>query len=206
MMLATPPIDGALCGNCIVKPKKFRIARSAMVYNQQSMAIIHRFKYDGKIQLAAPLGGLLLNTYLRYWPAEAIDLILPVPLHIKKFRRRGFNQSYLMIDGCKAIAAAKTWAVFHERLRTDVLIRNRATAPQTGLGRRQRLKNIKGVFSVRRPEVVKGRRALVVDDVYTTGATVNECAFMLLNAGAVQVDVLTLARAVQHPIDLKPIG
>jgi ComF family protein len=205
-MLATPPIDGALCGNCIVKPKEFRIARSAMVYNHQSMAIIHRFKYDGKIQLAAPLGGLLLNTYLRYWPAETIDLILPVPLHIKKFRRRGFNQAYLMISACKAISGEKPFAGFHKRLRTDVLIRNRATVPQTGLGRRQRLKNIKGVFSVCLPEAVKGRRALVVDDVYTTGSTVNECARTLLDAGAANVDVLTLARAVEHPIDLKPIG
>jgi predicted amidophosphoribosyltransferase len=77
-----------------------------------------------------------------------------------------------------------------------VLIRSKATVPQTGLNRRQRLKNVKGVFSLRFPEKICGKKLLVVDDVYTTGATVNECARILLKFGAEQVDVLTLARAI----------
>ena len=185
-----------LCGDCIIRPKKFRMARSAMVYDQQSMAIIHRFKYAGKIQLARPFGVLLLNTYLRYWHPENVDLIIPVPLHSKKFRRRGFNQAYLMVDSCKAIPSLDELNAFSRHLDRDVIVRSRSTEPQTGLGRRQRLNNIKGAFSVRLPEAVRGRNVLVVDDVYTTGATVDECARSLLNAGAVQVDVLTLARAI----------
>jgi ComF family protein len=187
--------DNHLCGDCIKHPRKFRMARAAMVYDQQSMAIIHRFKYAGKTQLAKPFGGLLLNTYLRYWQSEAIDLILPVPLHGQKFRRRGFNQSYLMVDCWRAVAALNPLKAPPTRLRTDVLNRNKATASQTGLGRQQRLKNVKGAFSVRLPAAVHARKILVVDDVYTTGATVDECARALLAAGAAQVDVLTLARA-----------
>ncbi|MGD8611048.1 MAG: ComF family protein [Desulfobacterales bacterium] len=196
MMFNQPQNDEHLCGDCISQPKKFRMARAAMVYDQQSMAIIHRFKYAGKTQLARPFGGLLLNTYLRYWQHEAIDLILPVPLHNQKFRYRGFNQSYLMVDRWKTISALNPLAASHTRLETDVLSRSKATVPQTGLGRRQRLKNVRGAFSVRLPEMVYGRKILVVDDVYTTGATVDECARSLLAAGAAQVDVLTLARAV----------
>jgi predicted amidophosphoribosyltransferase len=77
-----------------------------------------------------------------------------------------------------------------------VLSRSKATAPQTGLGRQQRLKNVKGAFIVRLPKTVHARKVLVIDDVYTTGATIDECARSLLEAGAAQVDVLTLARAI----------
>jgi ComF family protein len=196
ILFKQPHIDNHLCGDCILQPKLFRMARAAMVYDQQSMAIIHRFKYAGKTQLARPFGGLMHYAYSRYWRHDAIDLIIPVPLHNQKFRCRGFNQSYLMVASWKAMATAKPPLTHNQSLRTDVLIRNRATAPQTGLGRRQRSKNIKGAFSVRRPEAVKGKTVLLVDDVYTTGATVDECARMLLHAGAALVDVLTLARAI----------
>lgn len=196
VMFKQAPNDNHLCGDCIMQPKKFRMARAAMVYDQQSMAIIHRFKYAGKTQLSKPFGGLLLNTFLRYWQGEAIDLILPVPLHRQKLRHRGFNQSYLMVDYWKRISALNPLAAPHTHLRTDVLSRSKATASQTGLGRQQRLKNVKGAFKVRLPETVHARKVLVVDDVYTTGATVNECACSLLGAGAAQVDVLTLARAI----------
>ena len=131
-----------------------------------------------------------------YTPQEAIDLVLPVPLHRQKFRYRGFNQSYLMVDGWKTMAALDPLTAPLPPLRKDVLSRSKATASQTGLGRQQRLKNIKGAFKVRLPDTVHDRRVLVVDDVYTTGATVDECARSLLAAGAAQVDVLTLARAI----------
>jgi ComF family protein len=185
-----------LCGDCLIQPKKFRMARAAMVYDHHLMAVIHRFKYAGKTGLAKPLGRLILGAYLRYWHHQEIDLILPVPLHAKKMRRRGFNQSYLLIDACKSISKPMVDKLTTIAVKTDVLLRNKATLPQTGLGRKQRLVNIKGAFTVRTPEKVVGKRVLLVDDVYTTGATVNECARMLLNAGARIVDVLTVARAV----------
>ena len=185
-----------LCGDCIARPKKFRMARAAMAFDQQLMAVIHRFKYAAKTQLAKPLGGLMLSVFMRQWEGEEVDFVLPVPLHPQKFRKRGFNQSYLLIRSWKALADAKHITLPDIPIHTDVLIRTRATVPQTGLGRRQRLKNVKGVFSLRFPEKVYGKKLLVVDDVYTTGATVNECARTLLKFGAERVDVLTLARAI----------
>jgi ComF family protein len=185
-----------LCGDCITQPKEFRIARAAVAYDHQLTAVMHRFKYAGKIQLAGPLGGLMRNTYMRHWDRQKVDLILPVPLHAMKFRKRGFNQSYLLIRRWKSISAPLVDNVAGLPVNTDVLIRSKATVSQTGLGRQQRLKNIKGAFRVRIPEKVIAKKLLLVDDVYTTGATVNECARVLLKAGAEQVDVLTAARAM----------
>jgi ComF family protein len=188
--------DNHLCGECLMQPKKFRMARAAMAYDHQLMAVIHRFKYAGKTQLARPLGRLILGVYLRHWQNEKVDLILPIPLHPKKMRRRGFNQSYLLIDSWKSISKPMADELSLIPVKTDVLVRTKATLPQAGLGRQQRLHNIKGAFKVRIPEKVHGKKVLLVDDVYTTGATVNECARMLLKAGAQVVDVLTVARAV----------
>jgi ComF family protein len=185
-----------LCGDCITQPKEFRTARAAVAYDHQLMAVVHRFKYAGKIQLAGPLGGLMLNAYKRFWDREEVDLILPVPLHNAKFRKRGFNQSYLLIRRWKSISAPMVDKVVGIPVNTDILIRSKATVSQTGLGRQQRLKNIKGAFRVKIPEKVIAKKVLLVDDVYTTGATVNECARVLLKAGAERVDVLTVARAM----------
>jgi ComF family protein len=188
--------DDHLCGECLMQPKKFRMARAAMAYDYQLMAVIHRFKYAGKTQLARPLGRLILGVYLQHWQNEKMDLILPIPLHPKKMRRRGFNQSYLLIDSWKSISKPMADKLSLMPVKTDVLVRTKATLPQTGLGRQQRLHNIKGAFKVRIPEKVYGKKVLLVDDVYTTGATVNESARMLLKAGAQVVDVLTVARAL----------
>ena len=185
-----------LCGDCISRPKKFRLARAALAFDKQTMAVVHRFKYAAKTQLARPLGGLMLSVFMRRWDEENVDLILPVPLHPQKMRSRGFNQSYLLIQSLKASASAMHIDLSGIPIHADVLIRNIATVPQTGLDRRRRLKNVAGIFGLRFPDKVYGKKVLVVDDVYTTGATVNECARILLKFGAEQVDVLTLARAM----------
>jgi ComF family protein len=160
------------------------------------MAVIHRFKYADKTQLAWPLGGMMLSAFLCHWEGGQVDRVLPVPLHPRKFRSRGFNQSYLLIHRWKAIARAMQIPLAEISILTDVLIRTKATVPQTGLGRAQRLKNVKDAFRVQFPEKVYGAKVLVVDDVYTTGATANECARTLLKSGAAHVDVLTLARVI----------
>ncbi len=196
MMFNQPQADNAFCSDCMMQPHKFRMARAAIAYDAQSMVMIQRFKYTGKTQLAGPFGALLLYTFLRYWHPESIDLILPVPLHHQKFRRRGFNQAHLMLDQWQKMSTVKISADLCKRLRTDVLLRNKKTVPQTGLGRSERKENIEGAFSVQRSEIIAGKTVLLVDDVYTTGATVNECARLLLQSGAENVDVLTLARAV----------
>jgi ComF family protein len=164
------------------------MARAFGVYDGSLLEAIHRFKYTGKTPLSRPLSLLARETFCQFWGEKAIDLLIPVPLHVKRLRDRGFNQALLL---------AKRWAKL-ENLSLDpfALLRTRWTEPQTSLSRNERKKNIKGAFAVKEPESVRGERLLLVDDVYTTGATVNECARVLMNAGAEFVDVLTLARAV----------
>lgn len=187
--------DNHLCGDCIETVKKFNMARAPFIYDQIMLEVIHRYKYKGKIQLAGALGALLLTAFIKFWDNQQIDCIVPVPLHGKKFRQRGFNQSFLLIKDWM-----KLWPVLIDTMPSpeivrDALKRIRPTAPQIGLGRADRLLNIKGAFVVESNESLENKRVLLVDDVYTTGATVNECARVLLDAGVRSVDILTLARA-----------
>lgn len=184
-----------ICGECLASPKRFGMARSLGVYEQTLLKVIHRMKYDGKIQAARPLGTLLFFALMRYWATCRIDLVLPVPLHAKKMKMRGFNQSFLLVRGWESIAEALKVKVPHITVDRSILVRERWTEPQTGLGRKKRLDNIRNAFGVCDSTKIAGKRILLVDDVYTTGATVDECAKTLLNAGAQQVDVLTLAQA-----------
>ena len=185
-----------LCGDCIKQPKAFHQARAVGLYTPGFMELLHQLKYRGKIQLAEPLGELLRAAFLCYWKENYFDLVVPVPLHKKKMCQRGFNQASLLIDN---------WAKAGERLcgrRIELpvdrkaLVRAKPTAPQTGLGRAARQQNIKRAFKVTEPWRISAKRILLVDDVFTTGATAGECARVLMKAGAERVDVLTLARAV----------
>ena len=152
------------------------------------MEAIHLLKYRKKTSLSRPLSALARETFLQFWDINTIDLLVSVPLHVKRLRERGFNQAHLLM---------KRWAK-QDGIPLDslTLSRGRWTEPQTTLSRAERRKNIKGAFSVRNPKRIKSRKVLLVDDVYTTGATVNECARVLMKAGAEFVDVLTLARAI----------
>ncbi|MEW6542646.1 MAG: ComF family protein [Nitrospirota bacterium] len=146
---------------------------------------IHLLKYRGKVALAATLGDLM-GTAMDQLPA--FDLLVPVPLHPTRLKEREFNQSLLLADR------------LNRRLRLplsyDNLLRVRRTDPQTELTRSARLKNLRRAFAVRRPGDIEGKRILLVDDVLTTGTTVNECAKALRRAGAADVYVYTLARTV----------
>ncbi len=183
------------CGDCITKPKYFRIARAPLVYEQVLMRIIHHFKYNGKLQLTNPLGELLLTAYWLFWEPDAFDIILPVPLHISRFRDRGFNQAYLLVCNWPKVAGRDSKPATGYQVVRDLLIRSRKTQPQSSLGRKQRAAIIKNAFALTDPNMVENKRILLIDDVYTTGATVNECARLLVDNGADSVDVLTLARA-----------
>jgi ComF family protein len=184
------------CGDCSASPKKFRIARAPMVYEQVFTEIIHCYKYKGKIQLARPLGELLLTAFRLFWDKNSIDVVIPVPLHIKRLRQRGFNQAYLLIRHWQTIAGQMRFDLSDFQIERDLLIRTVPTAPQTGLGRRQRAANIKNAFELADAAKIIDKRVLLVDDVYTTGATVDECARLLRRHGAAHVDVLSLARAI----------
>jgi ComF family protein len=176
--------ENHLCGECLASEKPYGMARAAGVYDQALMAIVHAYKYDGRVRLAGPLSELLTAVYARHWQPGTIDLVLPVPLHPARLRERGFNQAYLLV---------RSWGDVVAR---DMLQRTRRTPPQTGLGRNGRLSNVKGAFAVKDPAAVENRHILLVDDVYTTGATVMACARILKQCHAAQVDVLTVGRAV----------
>ena len=152
------------------------------------MEAVHGLKYGKRIPMALPLAAAVRKTFFEHWSSEKVDLLVPVPLHIKRLRERGFNQAYLLV---------MRWAK-RDGVCCDgrLLRRVRWTEPQTTMNRKDRRKNVKGAFAVNRPEAVRGKRIVLVDDVYTTGSTVNECAKVLKKAGAEEVDVLTLARAV----------
>jgi ComF family protein len=184
------------CGECISEPKYFRIARAPLVYEKILTKVIHCFKYQGKVQLANPLAEIFLAAFRRFWAADSIDIILPVPLHPRRFRQRGFNQAYLLVRNWSKLAGQNSHDPAHLRVEPELLTRSVETAPQAALGRVKRSANVENAFSVADPDRVKDKRVLLVDDIYTTGATVNECARTLLVNGARWVDVLTLARAV----------
>ena len=184
-----------VCGRCFKEPFDFDEARSAGVYDHALKALICSYKYQGRVELAAPLARLLWHTLLRHWDLETIDGIIPVPLHGRRLRQRGFNQAELMLRRWPELARRHGLNLKKETLITGVLIRHRHTRPQTGLDRRQRAANLHRAFRLTDPGAIQGRRLLLVDDVLTTGATANACARALSRADAASVQVLTLAHA-----------
>jgi ComF family protein len=191
----SPTSDNHLCGDCIQNNKPFQRVRSAGLFAGSLMNMIHKLKYAGKVQLALPLGRLLFGAYMRYFDDIEVDVIIPVPLHTSKLRARGFNQTLLMLAQWPDLAAGIKSNDFQIDFHNGFMDRKKKTESQTGLDRKKRKLNVKGAFSVLRPDVIKGKKILLVDDVYTTGATTEECAKMLVNNGARDVHILTLARA-----------
>jgi ComF family protein len=193
-----------VCETCMRSKNLFGIARACGTYDNALMAVIHAFKYGEKVHLSHPLSTILMATFLKYWQNRPIDLIVPVPLNKKRFRKRGFNQAYLLIKDWADIIQMADFPMKHIKIDRHVLKRIRETPPQTGLGRKDRMSNLKKAFALSMPEAVKDRRVLIVDDVYTTGATVSECTRVLLKGGAKdllkggakEVDILTLARTM----------
>lgn len=183
-----------VCGACLDFPKRFVRARAAGAYETSLMAAVHKLKYGGKTGLSGPLGLLLLSAFVKWFDPAQVDLVVPVPLHKQKFRQRGFNQAYLLVRKWHRQARALGLTFAREKIARSLLVRSARTRSQTELSRKERIENVKGAFSLTSPEVVAGKRVLLVDDVFTTGATASECAKTLLAGGAARVDVLTLAR------------
>ncbi len=156
------------------------------LYQEPLRTCIHALKYDGVTRLAEPLGLLLAQTYLRY--GLQADMFMSVPLHSERHKQRGYNHAHLLANTC-----ASTLGV---PLCDDVLVRVRATPAQVGLSAYERHQNVAGAFSFRAgtaTESIYKRRIIIVDDVCTTGATLDACAATLLQAGAASVGGLVLA-------------
>lgn len=146
---------------------------------------VHALKYDRLSALAAPLGRLLAQRVAATeWPRS---LVIPVPLHSERLQTRGFNQSWLL---ARELAAALGWPCAE-----DLLTRTRQTASQVGLDHDARQNNVRGAFSVTHPEILQNVDVMLVDDVYTTGATLHECTLALQNSGARSVRAIVVGKA-----------
>jgi len=173
------------CGACLTKPPHFSRARAILRYDEASAKLVHAFKYGGRTTARATFLALARQA-TPLADLDPAELIVPVPLHRARLQERGFNQALVL--------ARFLFPAEGKRIVPDLLIRTRSTHPQVSLSGRERRQNLGGAFAVRRPEQVAGRRLLLVDDVLTTGTTLNECAKVLLAHGAAEVQALTLAR------------
>jgi ComF family protein len=181
-----PMGEGAVCAACARARASWDRARAVMRYDKHSRPLVLGLKYD-RTHLARALGGWMHRAGGEV--LEGADLMLPVPLHWTRLFARRYNQAGLLAH---AIHAAGGPAVA-----PDWLVRHRRTPSQGHLGAGARARNVRGAFALRSGCSVKGRRLVLVDDVLTTGATVEECARVLRRAGAAFVGVLTLARALR---------
>jgi ComF family protein len=177
-----------LCEDCLRKRPFYDAVGAPYLYEGNLMAIIHEFKYAGKSYLANALGPLL-GSFAKGWLNRADDcLMMPVPLHSKRLRERGFNQSLHL--------ARKVAPLLGTELDFLSLRRVRYTRPQTGLKSDERRKNVRKAFEVLEKKAVKSRTVILVDDVTTTGHTLNECARVLKRSGSEDVFGLVLARTL----------
>lgn len=185
--------DNHVCIACLRKPPRFRQARACATYDASATTehplklMLQRYKYNHDVTLAPPLARLLSRCLA---DASEYDLVVPVPLHVTRLRWRGFNQAMLLTRYLSPAVRA--------RVDPHVLARVRPTRPQVELDQSERASNVSGAFQVADKTRVRGKRILLLDDVLTTGATVDECARVLRRGGAKCVDVVVLARAVLH--------
>jgi ComF family protein len=176
-----PSEPGLLCALCLTQPPRYSRARAALAYDEVGRKLISRFKYGDKLHLLPTFAPLLRRAAADI--LAEVDYAVPVPLHWTRLWWRRFNQSVLL---------AQTLGV---PVNVTCLVRQRATKRQVGMSREQRLSNVHNAFKVRGS--VAGKTLLLVDDVYTTGATLEACCQALLAAGAKEVRVLTLARVIK---------
>ena len=186
--------DDHTCGVCLQRRPRFAAARAWARYPREDLAdhplrqVVQKYKYGRKVSLGKPLGRLMARGCHEFLNRIEADLIVPVPLHPKRLRWRGFNQSVLL--------ARQISRVYGLPMDPFVLQRRKETPPQTRLTEDERRRNMRRAFALHLDKSVKDQTILLVDDVYTTGATVNECSRTLKRGGAKEVYVLTLARAV----------
>lgn len=192
--------EDPICENCFTNKPEFDVALSAFAYGGAVMKAIKKFKYDGMAYLAGPLTALALEKSGYFWVNDGVgkldpadfDLLVPVPLYKKRLYERGFNQALLI-----SREMVKRWGDGNISINYKDLVRTRWTVPQTTLSVEERRINVKGAFESRGGAFYK-KRVLLVDDVFTTGATVSECAGVLKKAGVKRIGVFTLARSVKR--------
>ncbi len=187
-----PDRGGQTCGDCLVEKKFFKMSRSAVEYTGPVRVAVSSFKYENGFHNEKLLTELIVGRAIDFEEEvrKKFDIIVPVPLHSVRLKKRGYNQSLLLSNSIGRELSL--------RVEGHGLLRIKDTAPQVGLKPRQRISNVKGAFGLGRGENtrnIKGKIVLLVDDVYTTGATINECS-KILSKVAKEVYALTVARTV----------
>lgn len=180
------PGDNHHCGACLAHPPHFDTARAHFLYEGAIRDLIHTYKYNRQTHLRYPLALLTLEGMSGFLADQDPHLIVPVPLHRSRLRQRGFNQAVLLGNVLSGQLALP--------MQPDALVRTRPTEPQIELSAAERRLNVKGAFTVNRRYPVAGKRILLLDDVMTTGSTMDECAKELKKAGAGVVIAATIAR------------
>lgn len=188
--LRAGPAEGSACPLCPALPPSLRALRSAFVMAEPVRSLVHSLKYGGWTALAAPMAARMADLPLPPDVEEEARLVLPVPLGAARLRQRGYNQAALL---AREVARRRGW-----ESPDGVLVRGRSTATQTHLHPAERRANVAGAFAVPAGHVscVRGEHLVLVDDVWTTGATALACADALLHAGARAITVMTFARAL----------
>lgn len=178
--------DGNLfCPDCLAHKSPFKMCRSAVVYDENSKKLILDFKFFDHLENKTLLANWLLLAGRDIFD-EGVDLIIPVPLHFSRLLKRKYNQSAVLCDVLSRLA--------HIPANYKALKKTRHTIPQVSCNGKQRLKNVKNAFEVVHPEMIRNKRIVLIDDVFTTGSTLKECAKALKRAGAKSVYALTIAR------------
>ena len=175
---ALDPAAGAedrICGACLKKAPFFDSAESAVYYREPAAGLLHRLKYHGDTTVIGGIEEIMRSVEVseRF---HQCDIIIPVPLHPRRLKDRGLNQSLVL--------ASAVFKEYRYKIVPDALKRIKNTKPQTGLDGRARRKNLRNVFQVKNVETIAGKNICVVDDVFTTGTTINECSKTLKKAGA----------------------
>lgn len=177
-----------VCIDCATNPPQYGKLRTIGNYRGALQQLIHLYKFEKRTNLVKYLVQLIITNFPNDLTLDEYDYILPIPIHKRRLRERGFNQTVLLADHISKQS--------NNPILTNALIREKNTSPQSSLDREARQTNIIGAFALRRSEIIRNKKILVLDDVYTTGATVREVVKVLWTADPMDIDVLTLARAL----------
>jgi ComF family protein len=179
--------EGAECGACIADPPRFDRLRAGVAYGDVARMVALKLKYSGRPGVAETMAQLMSRHVDRQ---DASALLVPVPLHRWRIWKRGYNQSALIASALARRTGLVTQLALIERIK--------ATPPLKGMNRRERAAAVRGAFRVDETsaQIASGRTIILIDDVFTSGATANACAQVLKRRGAARVDVLCWARVV----------